>query len=82
MATAMLTSNERATILKGACDEAGIHTGGWVYFTLFDNGILVVRVKRRGAANFANMLKPHRKLPVADLSHSKLESESTFQKFP
>jgi AbrB family looped-hinge helix DNA binding protein len=68
MTTATLTSKGQTTIPKDIREQAGLHAGDRMHFTVLANGAIMLRVKRRSVADLQGMLKPRRKLRTSDLS--------------
>lgn len=67
---ATLTSKGQTTIPKPIRDSLGMKTGDRMSFTLMPDGVVVMRVKNKRAADLAGMLykKGRKSVPVAQLS--------------
>ncbi len=68
MAIATLTSKGQTTIPKDIREQAGLHAGDRMHFTVLANGTIMLRVKRRNVADLQGLLKPRRKLRTSELS--------------
>jgi len=68
MSHATLTSKGRTTIPKIIREQAGLHPGDKMHFTVRSNGAIMVRVKNRNVRKLEGILKSRRKVPISRLS--------------
>ncbi|MBN8726210.1 MAG: type II toxin-antitoxin system PrlF family antitoxin [Xanthomonadales bacterium] len=68
MNIATITSKGQTTIPKHIREQAGLHAGDRIQFTVLDNGTIVIRPRRRKVASLQGLLHTARKLPIDELS--------------
>jgi len=64
-ADATLTSKGQTTIPKVVRDRLGMRAGDRMTFTVMSDGVVVLRLKNKSAADLAGLLHRGRRAPVA-----------------